>query len=540
MRALLWVLPALLVTAAVSAQQQAGVSAGGESSTISPIRQVLKQAADVQSRDPFAAVSLLEGAFNRSTSADADFKALTEKLAEAYAVVRWYDHAIAARQRVVELAKPGGSEELLARVALIEALNALGNYSQALAQVEAARSLMRGASTPAGQAGLARVEAAVLECSGDTLKSLALFWHSLDGGPATHHRDPPTSFPPDPATGKLLASPKDRQLAKDYLQLLWRVEAEYVAQLAQLKAQSKAGDRGSSRDKGSNSRLVRDGLRKRLAAIRQVVNRTAAALVASGPWERANQIPKHYVPALPDRAWHDTAAEFPLLAPVEDALRAAHGALVQEYRQLAAAGRMLREAECIHDASSGLWTYYTVNGHWNQEQDADGCSTHSPVACSLLRNLTALGRQLEAQQAAAGLPPSQRQHLRVLRGGYSAVHGASYLRPHCGLTNTQLKFHLGLIIPYHPVEAMTQDGSEQQEVQQAQPQPCASITVAGETRSWEAGGTLFFDDSYLHSVRHTCKAVDGRAPEDLLRVVFQLVISRPDLPDPGAGAAAGH
>ena len=47
-----------------------------------------------------------------------------------------------------------------------------------------------------------------------------------------------------------------------------------------------------------------------------------------------------------------------------------------------------------------------------------------------------------------------------------------------GLTNAQLKFHLGLVTPAHPVSGA----------------PCARLRVANETRAWAAGRALLFDD----------------------------------------------
>ena len=50
--------------------------------------------------------------------------------------------------------------------------------------------------------------------------------------------------------------------------------------------------------------------------------------------------------------------------------------------------------------------------------------------------------------------------------------------------------------------------------------PCAFLTVGEETRSWQTGKVLFFDDSFVHSVRNEC-------PRQ--RVVFQVVFAHPEL-----------
>jgi hypothetical protein len=133
-------------------------------------------------------------------------------------------------------------------------------------------------------------------------------------------------------------------------------------------------------------------------------------------------------------------------------------------------------------------------------RDADGCSVDAPAACALLRDLAALR-----------LPG-----LRVLRAGYSAVGGRAHLRPHCGMTNAQLKMHVGLVVPAR------EDGVT----------PCATLRVGNETRAWAAGRVLFFDDSFEHEVENTC---------DAERVVFQLVFAHPDLllPQAAGGEAGG-
>lgn len=111
--------------------------------------------------------------------------------------------------------------------------------------------------------------------------------------------------------------------------------------------------------------------------------------------------------------------------------------------------------------------------------------------------------------------------LRVLRGGYSAIGPGTRLRSHCGVTNSQLKFHLGLVVPHAPGTAET---------------PCATLTVGGITHPWRRGAVLFFDDSWVHSVHNACGSE---------RVVFQLVIRHPDVQPTGNevgvfGSCAGH
>ena len=62
---------------------------------------------------------------------------------------------------------------------------------------------------------------------------------------------------------------------------------------------------------------------------------------------------------------------------------------------------------------------------------------------------------------------------------FSAQAPGTQVQPHFGPHNMRLRIHLGLLVP---------DKCE--------------ITVGGETRKWEEGKCLVFDDSFLHSVKN--------------------------------------
>jgi hypothetical protein len=173
-------------------------------------------------------------------------------------------------------------------------------------------------------------------------------------------------------------------------------------------------------------------------------------------------------------------------------LEAAHAELLAEVRGLARRGLLEREEECIHAGARGEWSTYMANAHWRARVDAHGCSADTPAACRVMR---AAARAAEDAGAGAGA---------VLRVGYSVVAGGAHLAPHCGLTNAQLKFHLGLEVPADPRTGLG----------------CARIRVGNETRRWAAGSVLFFDDSFEHEVPNDCAVA---------RSVFQLVVEHPDL-----------
>jgi hypothetical protein len=240
-------------------------------------------------------------------------------------------------------------------------------------------------------------------------------------------------------------------------------------------------------------------------ALRAREGAAVAKLLAAGPWEHPRQLPKTYVRGLFSAPWHEHSGSGArwraLTEPVAAALEAARGELAAEFFALQRAGRLLEETECVHvggaEGGGGTWRWFATNGFW-EEADGDGCATAAPRACALLVRLRAAAPAL-----------------RVLRAGYSAIEGRVHLRPHCGWTNAQLKMHLGLVVPRAGAgQRRKRKGGGAQ-----RGEPCARLRVGNETRAWEGGKVLFFDDSWEHEVTHAC---------DDVRVVFQLVFAHPD------------
>ena len=79
----------------------------------------------------------------------------------------------------------------------------------------------------------------------------------------------------------------------------------------------------------------------------------------------------------------------------------------------------------------------------------------------------------------------------------SAMSAGAHLKPHCSIDNLRLRIHLGLSIP----------------------EGC-SIRVGTETRTWEEGRCLTFEDSFEHEVRNRSRA---------RRVVLIVDLWHPDL-----------
>jgi hypothetical protein len=395
-----------------------------------------------------------------------DAALLLSRAAPALAAARRYGAAASARSELAALAaaayaaSPNASvfaSLLLSRVAAVEAFTSAGAYSRALETVQRAREEVQAAAAggvmpsrgaTAALGGLHRAEAAVLNCRGGGPSAAAEALRAFERG-----------LPPEGWLTPLRGDAHER-LARDYLALLQR---------------SPAGGGAAA------------------AAARGVVE---AALLARGPWLRADQLPRRFAPALRAQPWYEPPGPWPSLAPVVAALRAAAPALRAEWAALSrgasAAELLLPEAECIAEGAD-VWRYFTVNAPWVERVDRSGCSVDAPAACGLLR-----------AAAAAGWVGA------ALRGTYSAVRGGGgRLRPHCGMTNAQLKLHVGLVVPRVWDAATGADA------------PCAWLTVGGEARAWEEGAVLMFDDSFLHSVENSC-------PADSERVVFQLVVPHGD------------
>lgn len=116
--------------------------------------------------------------------------------------------------------------------------------------------------------------------------------------------------------------------------------------------------------------------------------------------------------------------------------------MAAEFFSLLDAGGMPRQTECLHTAVGSSvptdrthWRYAAVWGahatpRFGKVRGEDGCNSATPLACGLVAAL----RELD---------PS----VGLVRLGYSAVEPGTHIRPHWGPTNTQLKVHLGLVVP---------------------------------------------------------------------------------------------
>ena len=170
---------------------------------------------------------------------------------------------------------------------------------------------------------------------------------------------------------------------------------------------------------------------------------------------------RRLLPNLAARPWHEVAAHRLAIA-----LEARAGAIRAEFLALRAAALPLGKVggRAAHDhtlVAAGEWREAPLFG--NGRKHAELCA-RCPVTTATL----------EACDEAVGM---------ALSGGgeslFSVLAPGTHLRPHCGSTNARLTCHLGVLVP-----------------------PGCSVRVGDETRGWEEGKCIVFDDSFEHEVWH--------------------------------------
>lgn len=120
-----------------------------------------------------------------------------------------------------------------------------------------------------------------------------------------------------------------------------------------------------------------------------------------------------------------------------------------------AKGLFLPEDENLRER--GDWSQFTL---WQQGRKNENACKGVPKTCTLLEKF------------------SETTGCRRGQIKYSIMHPGTHVWPHTGPTNCRLRMHLGLVIP--------KEGCK--------------IRCANETRSWEEGKVLIFDDSFEHEV----------------------------------------
>ncbi|XP_074242788.1 aspartyl/asparaginyl beta-hydroxylase isoform X12 [Saimiri boliviensis] len=120
-----------------------------------------------------------------------------------------------------------------------------------------------------------------------------------------------------------------------------------------------------------------------------------------------------------------------------------------------AKGLFLPEDENLRE--KGDWSQFTL---WQQGRRNENACKGAPKTCTLL----------EKFPETTGCRRGQIK--------YSIMHPGTHVWPHTGPTNCRLRMHLGLVVP--------KEGCK--------------IRCANETKTWEEGKVLIFDDSFEHEV----------------------------------------
>lgn len=116
----------------------------------------------------------------------------------------------------------------------------------------------------------------------------------------------------------------------------------------------------------------------------------------------------------------------------------------------------MNESENLRE--TGLWKQFELYARGIKKES--NCN-RAPITCSLIDSFEAAHTCNRGQVK------------------FSVLMPGTHVWPHAGPTNCRLRAHLGLITPEGP-----------------------SIRVVNETRKWQAGEWLIFDDSFEHEVWH--------------------------------------
>ncbi|XP_075923376.1 aspartyl/asparaginyl beta-hydroxylase-like isoform X1 [Petromyzon marinus] len=118
-------------------------------------------------------------------------------------------------------------------------------------------------------------------------------------------------------------------------------------------------------------------------------------------------------------------------------------------------GFFLPEEENLRE--KGDWAQFTL---WQQGRKSESGCRRAPTTCSIM----------ERFPESTGCTRGQVK--------FSVMHPGTHVWPHTGPTNCRLRLHLGLVIPT----------------------PGCRIRCANDTREWQEGKVLIFDDSFEHEV----------------------------------------
>lgn len=217
---------------------------------------------------------------------------------------------------------------------------------------------------------------------------------------------------------------------------------------------------------------------------------------SSAPMQQValNEFVSVYVPGLTAKPWHDASA-----FPWADRLVASFPEILRE----------MQEITKVDDHLVPYTSSYSVSGGLLGDVGTPDWKDTDWKAVYFYKSF----RRVDDRCAACPKTAALLDEIGVAREAlFSALEPGGHITPHSDLMNFITTCHLGLVVP---------DG-------------CA-LSVAGETRTWEAGSCLFFDSSFEHEAwnradqRRIVLLVDTWHPELTRAEIDVLLHLRPQI-----------
>lgn len=228
--------------------------------------------------------------------------------------------------------------------------------------------------------------------------------------------------------------------------------------------------------------------------------------VRNGLWYDAWQHPPHFVRSLASKPWHEPR-QFAMCVALEES----YSTIREEYDAYLEKLANRKEWD-DRDNTPGL---STVGGRAGAVHDGGLTKSGKWMEAPLFAN------QILVKEYAEYFPETLRilqqscsdaTGLALCGGGdviFSVITPGTRLRPHTGPTNARFTCHLGIHVPRRRDEGLW-------------------IRCAAETRGWEEGKCMVFDDSYEHEVAYEDPGLDADGCLAKPRVVLLANFWHPD------------
>lgn len=196
-------------------------------------------------------------------------------------------------------------------------------------------------------------------------------------------------------------------------------------------------------------------------------------------WSHALQRPPFWFPGLEAKPWWD-ARQFWFAQLLEDNFDVVRG----EFLAARAGTEVGERSGFAHDAS------LKVQGSWREHVFYAG-GGRVDATCRRFPKTAALVDRIREATGAAVCGCGETL--------FSTLAPGTVLRPHCGSTNARLTMHFGVVVPETPPGKLV-------------------VRCGTETRRWQQGKCIVFDDSFEHEVQYDDDAATG--PRTVLLINF--------------------